>query len=519
MRNNILFYALIIALILSSFSVKSQQQNKPNIIIVLADDLGYGDVGAFNKNCKIKTPHLNKLASEGMIFTDAHTSSSVCTPTRYGILTGRYNWRTQLKDGVLYGYSKALIPNDRTTIASMLKKQGYHTAFIGKWHLGWDWAMAEKSNAKESKTKKNENVDFSMPISNSPNDLGFDYSYGHCGSLDMAPYVYVENGKATQIPDTITVNKSSYGWWREGPTSKDFVHEDVTPNFFRRSYKYIQERALEEKPFFLYLPLPSPHTPILPTKEWQNKSGLNPYGDFVMMVDDYMRQLAKTIKDAGIEDNTLIIFTSDNGCSPRANFKVLAEKGHHPSSIYRGQKADIFEGGHRVPFIVKWPAKIEKGSTSDETICSTDMLATCAEIVDYKLADNEGEDSYSLLTLLEQNKLDGPVREATVHHSINGNFAIRKGEWKLITCPGSGGWSFPKPKKDQAVLDTLPPMQLYNLMKDPGETNNLIVENKEIANELKALLKKYILEGRSTPGVPQKNDPVNKEWEQIIFIN
>jgi arylsulfatase A-like enzyme len=519
MRNNILFLALIIALTANSYSAKSQQQNKPNIIIVLADDLGYGDVGAFNKDGKIKTPHLDKLASKGMIFTDAHTSSSVCTPTRYGILTGRYNWRTHLKKGVLSGWSDALIPNDRTTIASMLKKQGYHTAFIGKWHLGWNWAKAEKSNVQKNKKRQNENVDFSKPISNSPNDLGFDYAFGHCGSLDMSPYVYVENGMPTQIPDTVTVDKSKYGHWRKGLTSKDFVHEDVTPNFFRRSYKYIKERASEEKPFFLYLPLPSPHTPILPTEEWQDKSGLNPYGDFVMMVDDYMGQLAKTIKDAGIEDNTLIIFTSDNGCSPQADFKVLEAKGHHPSSIYRGHKADIFEGGHRVPFIVKWPAKIKKGSVSDETICTTDMIATCAEIADYKLADNEGEDSYSLVTLFEQKKLDGPVREATVHHSINGDFAIRKGEWKLIACPGSGGWSFPKPIKDQAVLDTLPPMQLYNLKKDPGETNNLIAENKETANELKALLKKYILEGRSTPGVQQKNDPVEKEWEQINFIN
>jgi len=518
MKYTVVSITWIIAIFVSACSTKSQQ-SMPNIIIVLADDLGYGDVGAFNTNCKIETPHLDKLASEGMIFTDAHTSSSVCTPTRYGIMTGRYNWRTQLKEGVLNGYSKALIPTERTTIASMLKKQGYHTAFIGKWHLGWDWAMAEQGNGNESKIKNNENVDFSKPVSNSPNDLGFDYAYGHCASLDMAPYVYVENGMATQIPDTVTGNKSKYGWWREGPTSKDFVHEEVTPNFFMRSFKYIEERAREKKPFFLYLALPSPHTPILPSEEWQGKSGLNPYGDFVMMVDAFMGQLAKTIKDAGIEDNTLIIFTSDNGCSPRADFKLLAEKGHNPSAIYRGHKADIFEGGHRVPFIVKWPGKIEKGNISDETICTTDMLATCAEIVDYKLADNEGEDSYSILRVLKQEKLEGSLREATVHHSINGSFAIRKGEWKLITCPGSGGWSFPKPKADQAVLDTLPPMQLYNLENDPGETNNLVMKNKEIADELKVLLEKYIREGRSTPGVPQKNDPIETAWEQIGFMN
>lgn len=517
---------LISVIALSGFVLCSGCSNKttelpaPNIIYVLADDLGYGDISSFNQNGKINTPNIDRLASEGMRFTDAHTSSSVCTPTRYGILTGRYNWRTRLKQGVLTGKSKALIPNARSTVASILSKNGYHTAFIGKWHLGWDWAMKDEDQFGGTGWDAGdfENIDFTKPVTNTPNDLGFSYAYGHSGSLDMAPYVYVENGRATEVPDRVTVDKGEYTWWREGPTSPDFVHDDVTPNFFRRAIKYVNERSKESKPFFLYLALPSPHTPILPTEEWQGKSGLNPYGDFVMMVDDYLGRLIEAVKNAGVEENTLIIFTSDNGCSPEANFELLGEKGHDPSAIYRGHKADIFEGGHRVPFVAKWPAKINQGGVSDETICTTDLMATCAELVGYNLLPTEGEDSYSLLPLFEQSALDKPFREATVHHSINGSFAIRKGDWKLIMCPGSGGWSYPRPGRNQAVLDSLPPIQLYNLANDPGEENNLQAANKEKVEELKSLLITYIENGRSTPGAPQKNDAIDGEWKQVEFL-
>ncbi|MEN8186061.1 MAG: arylsulfatase [Bacteroidota bacterium] len=519
---NIYIKALTLStlLCLTGCSAEKNEIKRPNIIYVLADDLGYGDISAFNENCKIPTLNIDKIASEGIIFTDAHTSSSVCTPTRYGILTGRYNWRSRLKSSVLTGKSKALIPNNRSTVASMLQKQGYNTAFIGKWHLGWDWAFKNNDSLTGEGWNYEDfvNIDFSKPVTNNPNDLGFDYAYGHSASLDMAPYVYVENGNVTMIPDSVTENKSKYSWWRKGPTSKDFIHDDVTPNFFRRSFKYIKERSKEDDPFFLYLALPSPHTPILPTEEWQDKSGLNPYGDFVMMIDAYMGQLEKVIKEAKIEDNTIVIFTSDNGCSPAAKTDELEEKGHYPSYIYRGYKADIFEGGHRVPFIVKWPKKINKGIVSDEIICTTDLMATCADIVGYSLSDNEGEDSYSLVPILEQTKLDKPVREATIHHSINGSFAIRKGEWKLIMCPGSGGWSFPKPNNKE-VIDSLPKIQLYNIKNDPGETENLQEFNSEKVAELKALLKKYILEGRSTPGVIQKNDSIDFEWKQTEFID
>jgi arylsulfatase A-like enzyme len=496
-------------------------ENKPpNIIIVLADDLGYGDIGAFNSEGGIPTPRIDKMTQEGMKFTDAHTSSSVCTPTRYGILTGRYNWRSWLKSGVLGGKSKALIPGSRTTIASLLQEQNYHTAFIGKWHLGWDWAVKDKNDTLSKNWNQNDNaieIDFSKPVENGPNTLGFDYAYGHCGSLDMAPYVYVENGMPTAIPTVTTVNKGKQSWWREGLTAPDFIHEDVTPNFFRRAISYVKEQSETEKPFFLYLPLPSPHTPVLPTKEYQGKSGLeNDYGDFVLMVDDYMGKLLDQVKNSGIEDNTLIIFTSDNGCSPQADFTDLIGKGHNPSGIYRGHKADIFEAGHRVPFVAKWPKIIEAGSVNDQTICTTDFAATVAAISGYALSDNEAEDSFDMTPLFTQEFKGESFREGTIHHSINGSFAIRKGDFKLIMCGGSGGWSFPRPNSKE-VTDSLPRIQLYDLSTDPGEKNNLQAELPEKVEELKALLTQTIKAGRSNDGPPQQND-TGAHWNQLWWM-
>jgi arylsulfatase A-like enzyme len=503
-------YLLVVAMFAafgcSNPKEKKELVKKPNIIFVLADDLGYGDVSCFNENSKIKTPNLDKMAADGMRFTDMHTSSSVCTPTRYGILTGRYNWRSPKKSGVLGGSSKALIPESRTIVASLLKRAGYHTAYIGKWHLGWNWA-------------KNENgeIDFSKPVTHTPNDLGFDYAYGHCGSLDMAPYVYVENGMPTAVPDSVSPGERGYGFYRKGKIAPDFVMEDVTPNFFRRAMAYVREQAKTDNPFFLYLPIPSPHTPILPTKEWQGKSGLNPYGDFVMEIDDYMGQLLKTIKDAGIEENTLIIFTSDNGCSPQAKFDVLLEKGHDPSYVYRGYKADIFEGGHRVAYIARWPAVIKKGTTFNKTVCSTDFMATCTEIAGIRLKDNEGEDSYSLMPVFRNPSDNGYKREYTIHHSINGSFSIRQGDWKLEVCPGSGGWSDPRPKK--AIEMGLPAIQLYDLKTDIAEENNVYKKYPEKVKELYSLLMKCVDDGRSTPGAKQTNDRSMKgTWKQYDHL-
>ncbi|MCA9321437.1 MAG: sulfatase-like hydrolase/transferase [Planctomycetes bacterium] len=466
----------------------------PNVVYILADDMGCGDVSCLNPDAAWKTPHLDRVASEGMVFVDAHSGSSVCTPTRYGILTGRYAWRSRLKRGVLGGASRHLIPSDRMTVASFLKSQGYHSACIGKWHLGWDFAMNPDEPAS---------IDFGGPVTNGPRSLGFDHDYCLNGSLDMGPYVYVEDGRVTAAPDRTTKNDDFQGFWRAGPTGADFVHEDVLGNFTRRGVTYVQERAKSKAPFFLYLALTAPHTPILPTKSFQGRSKTNAYGDFVLQVDDAVGQLMRAVDEAGVTENTIFIVTADNGCSPRARFEELETFGHRPSGPYRGAKADIFEGGHRVPFMVRWPRRVAATTRSSQTICLTDLLRTLADVVGEPLPDDAGEDSVSFYPSLVG--ADQPTgREAIVHHSINGSFAIRRGPWKLILCPGSGGWSAPRPKA--AREQRLPLEQLYNLDDDPGERTNLAGTEPKIVKELTLLLGHYVEEGRSTPGPRQANE-------------
>ena len=496
---------LATAAILSLLSC-TEKQKQPNIIFILADDMGYGDVSYFDNNSKLKTENLDRMAQEGVVFTDAHSSSSVSTPTRYGILTGRYNWRSTLKNNVLYGYDKALIPADRETMASMLRKNGYITAGIGKWHLGWDW-----DNIDAGKDK----VDFSKPVQNGPTTRGFDYFYGFCGSLDMAPYVYIENDMPTSLPDRETVNEGKYSWWRKGPTGADFVHEEVLPNLVDRACNYIKEKAKADQPYFLYLPLPAPHTPILPTEEFRGKSGIGEYGDFVLMVDAMVGKVLQAVKESGEDGNTIVVFTTDNGCSPAAGIKEMEAQGHRPNSIYRGHKADLFDGGHRIPCILRWPEGTKPHEVR-QTVCLTDFYATFAAINGYKLMDSEGEDSYNLLpAIVSETEID-PIREATVHHSIDGQFTIRQGDWKLLLSASSGGWSAPTPT-DTLALDSLPPIQLYNMKDDPSETTNVEAEHPEIVSRLRALMAKYVREGRSTPGAPQKNDG-EYPWKELDWM-
>ena len=489
-----------------------QDSSRPNVVYILADDLGYGDVSVYNPESKLHTVNIDKLSERGVVFTDAHTSSAVCTPTRYGILTGRYNWRSTLKQGVLSGFSKALIEPGRLTVASFLKDKGYSTGFVGKWHLGWDWAVRDEVDL--DKLDLHPTVDYSKPIENGPQSIGFTYSYGFSGSLDMAPYVYVENSVPTAIPTDSTVNRDSKGFWRKGLTAPDFEHIQVLPHLTQKAADYIEDQAETDRPFFLYLALPAPHTPILPTKEFIGKSNTNFYGDFVLQVDHVVGTIMEKLEEIGQAGNTIFIFTSDNGCSPRANFKELASVGHYPSYIFRGHKADIYEGGHRVPFIVRWPERIKTTQYSNEVICTTDLLATLADLLGERLSDDEGEDSYSFLPVLNDEPIEGRLREATVHHSIEGRFALRQDEWKLILWPGSGGWS---PPMTAGGLDELPRYQLYNLEKDPGEKTNLVAEYPDRVEAMKTLLASYVTSGRSTPGKPQSNDG-GSSWKQLEWM-
>jgi arylsulfatase A len=477
----------------------AENPRKPNIVLILADDLGYGDPQCYNKDSKAPTPSLDRLAAQSMRFTDAHTPCAVCTPTRYGLLTGRYCWRTSLKRGVLTGYSPLLIEPKRVTLASLLKQHGYVTAGIGKWHLGLGDAAK---------------TDFGKPLRPGPCSVGFDWYFGIPASLDMPPYVFIENDGVTEAPsetiaDSAMRRKGGGGFWRRGAIAPHFKHVDVLPAITEKAIAFVRshaERGSEnapsgshaprgsQKPFFLYLALTAPHTPWMPTAEFRGKSKAGYYGDFVTQVDAGVGRVLQSLEDAKLSDNTLLIFTSDNGAHWLP--EDIEKWGHRANGDLRGQKADIWEGGHRVPLLARWPGHIAAGSTSKELICLTDVLATVAAVIGAKLTDDVGEDSYNILPALRGDKLDKPIREAIVHSSGDGTLAIRQGPWKLALALGSHGFSAPrdiKPKPGEAQG------QLYNLDDDPREQHNLWLEKPEMVKRLTALLEKYKREGRSRP--------------------
>ena len=472
--------------------VSAAATNQPNIVYLLADDLGYGDVQVLNPaRGKIKTPHLDRLAAQGVTFTDAHSGSSVCTPTRYGLLTGRYAWRTRLQRGVLDGTDDPpLIAEDRLTVPALLKQHGYTTAAIGKWHLGF---LSERpagatptGPAPAATPKKSAMGAAGLPVGSriigGPIARGFDYFWGCSNARTMSGLI--ENDRVIENLPPV----------------------QMLPRLEERAVRYVAEHAAAAKsgrPFFLYVPLTSPHTPILPTPEWQGKSGLGAYGDFVMQTDAVVGAILGALDAHGLADNTLVIFTADNGCSPQAGTPNLEQQGHFASASFRGYKADIWEGGHRVPFFARWPGKIKPTTTNAQPICHVDLMATCAELLGLSLPANAGEDSVSLLPALLGTARPGP-RPALVHHSINGSFAIRQGDWKLVLCADSGGWSVPTPGSAEAK--GLPEIQFYNLRSDPAESKNLYAERPDEVARLTQLLEQFIADGRSTPGAKQAND-------------
>ena len=496
----------------------------PNIVLILADDMGPGEPSFAGG--LVPTPALDRMVREGMRFTDAHTSSSVCTPTRYGILTGRYNWRSRLKSSVLFNPTdKALMDPDRLNLPTFLQKAGYHTACIGKWHLGADWAKLPR-DAKRDKNRRSASwrIDYSKPFKNGPVDVGFNEAFFILSSLDMAPYVYLRNNRAVAIP---TVNKgfphNEYNkFQRVGAADEDFEASKCLGDWARESRSYIKRRAKDEskKPFFLYLPLTSPHTPIAPSEAFKGKyKQYSWYADFLAETDWVVAQVLEQLKESGVEDNTLVIFTSDNGFAPYVKIPKMFAAGYKPSGHWRGAKATIYEGGHRMPFIVRWPGKVAPGSTSDATVCTTDFFATFAELLGGKdeIPDNAAEDSFSFYPCLKGKKVQ--TRPFTIHHSISGKFAIRKGDWKLIMTRGAGGgWGLP----GNNIKTTAKLVQLYNLKDDPGETKNLEDEHPKIVDELVNDLAGALHNGRTTPGKKQKNDgwpyrdgPTKEKYPQL----
>jgi len=483
-------------------------QRKPNIVYILADDLGYGDLGCYNKDPKIPTPNLDALATQGRRFTDAHAPTSVCTPTRYALLTGRYCWRSRLDRGVLGPWDKPLIEAGRLTVPALLTQHGYSTACIGKWHLGWQWPTKD-GQAPRSGQDRLSNVDFTKALGDGPTTRGFEYYFG-VDVPNYPPYCFIENDRTLGIPSA--PNRPEFN--RPGPMLPGWQWVEIMPELTRRAAKFIEDaaKAGPQKPFFLYFPLTAPHYPVVPAPDFKGKSKAGDYGDFVAQVDWTVGQVLDALQRAGVADNTLVVFTSDNG--PEITGEVAcgaydrAQRYRHFSmGELRGAKRDTWEGGHRMPFLARWPGKIEAGTTSGETIAHVDLMATVAGLLGAKLPDNAGEDSFNILPALVGEKLDKPIREATVHHACSGKFAIRKGNWVLIDAPsgedngrrGEPEWL----KQERGYAAHKQPGELFDVREDISERRNLYAERPEIVRELKELLEKYKRDGRSTPGPPQ----------------
>ena len=464
---------------------QAQKQEQPNIVFILADDMSFDSVSANNdKIGNMKTPHIDKLISEGMNFTDAHSGSSVCTPTRYGILTGRYCWRTKLKKSVLWTYGAPLIEKDRLTVAEILREKGYRTAMVGKWHLGLDWRdtngkiINDELKISDNTFRKGEgpqrikamekNIDFSQPITGGPTDHGFDYFWG-VDVPNFSPYVWIKNDRIQGNPSVTKPNKM---FGAPGLMLPGWKLEDILPTLGNKASEWITEQSKytgeNKRPFFLYLPLTSPHTPIAPSENFRDKSGISYYADFVMETDAVVGQVLEALNKSGAAENTLVIFTTDNGTSPKANFEQLEKHGVDLRNHFKGHKAQIHEGGHRVPFVVRWPGKTKPATTCDQTICLGDFMATAAEITNYELPKNSAEDSTSILSLITGKQTSLPNRPLVINHDIRGNFAIRKGKWKLVKNSN-----------------------LFDLEADPKESNNLAAKYPELVKELTETLKRY----------------------------
>ena len=489
-------------------------ERKPNIVYILADDTGYGDVACYNPDSKIPTPNIDRLAEQGVRFTDAHAPAAVCTPTRYGVLTGRYCWRTWLRQGVVGGYTPPLIEPSRTTVPSFLKQHGYTTACVGKWHLGVGWTRQNgfvptwrdaerlfRGSWQDADPATGMNADFTQPIHGGPTDLGFDYAFftASCSTMD-GPFAFIENDRVTAIPDRpIFVDESrepEYFRPRPGWIAPGYVLETVDPTFTQKAVDFIERAAKQEpaRPFFLYFATSAPHTPWLPPTFIQGRSEAGPRGDLVALYDWCIGEILRALDRSGLTENTLVIVTSDHGPHEGVN-------GHKSAGDLQGYKSHAWEGGHRVPFLARWPARIAPATTCDEPVCHTDLLATCADILHESLPRDAGPDSYNILPVLLGDPSAGlragkPIREAIVSHSVYGVFTIRQGPWKLIhECQDSGGWVPPAGTGPEPGG----PGQLYNLADDPAEQTNLFDDHPAIVKRLAALLAHYRQQERSAP--------------------
>ena len=493
-------------LIINACNVDQNHGKSPNIVIIYADDMGYGDLNCQNPDSKIPTPNLDQLASEGMRFTDAHSSSGICSPSRFALLTGTYHWRRQ--HGIVGAFGKPFFKDTDVTLPQVLKSKGYTTACIGKWHLGWDWEFKNEPSGEVEQWGKMRKVylpgdiDWSKPVSGGPLERGFDYYFGD-GTINFPPYAWVENDRLIEAPtEALNIHNIGFdtkeGEWefRPGPMVKGWNPYEVLPALTEKTVAWINEQEGEQA-FFLYFALPSPHAPIIPNDAFDGKSQAGAYGDFMVQTDWVVGQVLRAIKEKGFEDNTILIFSSDNG--PEQYAWERAEKyGHFSMGDFRGLKRDVWEGGHHVPFIFKWPGHVKAGSVSGEVISQVDMMATISAITGSELPANAAPDSYSLLPVLKGEAYHSPLREATVQNTSENKWGIRQGPWFYINSPSGEHSRMPdsfKKLKGYADFDT--PGVLFNLESDPEQRINLYDKYPERIKEMERLLKEYRDKGYS----------------------
>lgn len=507
----LLFYCLLFAWIpCTAVSADRVINSKgPNVLVILADDLGYGDVQCFHKQSKVPTPELNRLAAEGMRFLDAHSPSTVCTPTRYSLLTGRMAFRTGYR-GVFTGVGgPCLIDEGRLTLASMLKQSGYRTSMSGKWHVGMTFFDSQGTPIHQGGLEAVQRVDYSRPSIGGPVDHGFDQFFGTvcCPTTDWL-YAYMVNDRIPVPPNQILDRRllPEHPWSfdnRPGMVASDFDLEEVDQVFLEKSRAFLKEHAANhrDQPFFLFHSMQAVHLPSFPSPKFQGKTGLGPHADFIFEMDHIVGELMKTLRETGMDRNTLVIFTSDNGPEVGTVIEMRERHQHDGAHPWRGMKRDNWEGGHRVPTLVWWPTVVPAGSSASQTICLTDIFATVADVLGFPLSDAVAEDSFSFLPVLSGDH-SAKVRPYTLHQTMSLSLGIRKGKWKYLHHKGSGGNSYQRGRLVQYALpDVAPdsPGQLYNLESDPGERNNVAEAFPDVARELKQLLDISIARGRSAP--------------------
>lgn len=458
----------------------------PNIIILYADDMGFGDLGANNPASRIPTPNLDRLAAAGMNFADGHSSSGICSPSRYSLLTGRHHWRDF--HHIVDGLGPSVFRKDRLTMPQMLRVKGYTTACIGKWHLGWNWDAIRKPGSPKRSINPAD-FDWTKPVPGGPLDRGFDHYFGD-DVINFPPYAWIEGNILPRAPDIIfrqNPEPPKEGNWecRPGPALSDWDFKQVLPVLVQRTVDYVHSRKDAKQPFFLYVPFPSPHAPIIPNDGFDGKSAAGPYGDYVYQTDSACGRILKALDETGRSDNTIVVFTADNGAEIYATAR-REKYGHWSSAPFRGLKRDLYEGGHHVPFIVRWPGVIRPGGKSGALISQVDLMATFAALAGYELPRNAAEDSHNFLPYL-RGKTESPPRTSMVHNTFADQYGIREGDWVLVNV---------RPKAPENDMQGL---ELYNLKEDIGQETNLADKHPDRVKSMRALLKKIREQGHSAP--------------------